>query len=541
MTLPLQEQEEFIKFCEIDIDREAYIISMLNKRMIPYSVIQLKGARHIFLYPGNFRSSEEITILMAHYDRVPGTPGANDNSAAIFYLLNHGSRILNKDHSTVIIFTDREEIGGAESVTEQGAYALGHYFRSKNLTNFRFFILDMCGIGTTLLLGTAGESLIKKHYGDKYDSSQIKLEINKVKKNAEETLLSINSGEFFYLTPLFSDDLGLILNEYPSILISLLPYREAVKYKEDHSKLPLSWQCNHSINDSVETLDPKSWNVLSPLLNRLSGLEDTKKETKLSWSFKCYTQNISDINRPNKIKPLINYLITPIYPINHINSSNITRLHEFIIFSSKIDGDFYDYLKVKLKPKTEDITPELLDYIVNLVDKGFNLLPLPVKDEIKKRSSGDIVRYLYANTIKNISERFIINSTPVSKKRSIILKLNSLENNKYIIDLNCEDKNIGSITILKDTYGFVINRGEFISTEFLKLDPLNMLKGIRLLLIKWLKLNNNESLRINLEEQNWIGCYQLFRLISMELDGRISEPIQSKLFYIWKRFYGKQS
>ena len=68
-----------------------------------------------------------------------------------------------------------------------------------------------------------------------------------------------------------------------------------------------------------------------------------------------------------------------------------------------------------------------------------------------------------------------------------------------------------------------------------------MLKGIRFLLIKWLKLNNNESLRINIEEQNWIGCYQFFKLISMELDGRISEPIQSKLFYIWKRFYGKQS
>lgn len=545
MKSALRDQKIFRKFCSLDADREKIITQILEKESIPYKIIVIDKARHIFIFPEVFKRSGDLNILIAHYDRVDNTPGANDNSASVFYLLNHARKLKHIDHKSIIIFTDREEIGSEDSVTNQGSYALGKYFRSRNLNSLRFFVFDMCGIGTTLLLGTAGETLIKKHFGKKYHRSKLKSSIENVKEYAEDIMLSVNGGEFFYLTPLFSDDLGLILNEYPAILISLLPYREAVDYKNNTTELPKSWRCNHTEHDSVETLDPKSWDVLSPLLSRISNTEESIEIINSSrMTFKCYTQNIvSNQSEEHSVQSPEYYIIKPLFLTDKIKTNNIVRLQTFQLLSSGLKKEVVYYLDSIIPSISEDFTYNLYKYIKSLVELEFMNLPIIIKDILYKKSGGnsleEISSFLYTNILRSLGYLQLIKSKAMKQKVKLCIEFNQINTSQYKLTIKLNKDNLGDISIIKEGNNIILQKGYFNPDLFLNLDPLNMLKGIRLTLIKWIKLNNNDSLIINLKESNWIGCYQLYRLISMELEGRKTVSGNLDLKYLWKRYYGK--
>lgn len=547
MKSHLKDQKVFKEFCTLNIDRKKIIVSILESEDIPYSIISLDSADHIVIFPRNLVNIDQSNVLLAHYDRVDGTPGANDNSASVFYLLYHAKRLKNENHSTIIIFTDREEIGNANSVTEQGSYSLGRYFKSKNIKNLNFYVFDMCGIGNTILLGTAGENLIKDHYKENYNNSIIKGKIERVKKQAEDVLLTVNCGEFFYLTPLFSDDLGLILNEYPAVLISLLPYREAVEYKNNPKTLPKSWQNNHTMDDNIDTLDFKSWDVLSELLLKLSGTwRQSKTDYKGNFYFNCYTQKLQITElEDNQLKPLLNYIDRELFNISSIETKNKDNLVEFLLFSSEIKEDTANFFKNKCGKDSADMTYNIYNYLKKRLQTDFNKLPLIIRNKINSRSKelgySDNLSFLYENIIHYIGNAIVIDSKPLNKKVRLEIKISAIELTKYCIYLSQDNLEIGTIFLLKQKNGFIMDTGVFRPQPFLKLDPLNLLKGIRLVLIKWLKLNNNDSLRFNLSRSNWIGCDQFYRLVKMELDGKSHEPPKSNFVYIWKRYYGKQS
>lgn len=539
----LSDQKIFQDFCKLNANRIFIITSILDKENIPYTKIKLDNAEHLLLFPHNLITGNEATVLLAHYDRVNGTPGANDNSASIFYLLYHAKRLKNINHSTIIIFTDKEEIGLGDSVTDQGSYGLGKYFKSKKIDHLRFFVFDMCGIGTTLLLGTGGESLIKNHYGVNYISSNIKKKIEIVKKDAEETLLTINGGEFFYLTPLFSDDLGLILNEYPAVLISLLPYREAVEYRKNPSTLPKSWSCNHTLNDSINTLDSKSWSVLSPLLSRLSGIKENRNENEnKDLYFKCYTQKIDSLYLCHGgIKNPLDYIKKESFSITNIKTDCIDNLHKYLLFSSTIKSGAAAYFSSLLSKKSEDLSYDIYYLLKQFLDSEYKELPDSIKIKNKKilvEKESSLLDYLYNNIMLHIKNDFCINSTPINKKIDIKIDISNSVKDEYLIKFTSGNDYIGTIKIIKDKHGFILKNGNFIPNKFLRLDPLNLLKGIRLVLIKWVKLNNNNSLRINLTRSNWIGCDQFYRLLEMEMEGKTSNPESSDLIYVWKRYNG---
>ncbi len=546
MKTNLKDQKVFKDFCALNIDRKKIIIAILESEDIPYSIITLDSADHIVVFPRNLVNVEQSNVLLAHYDRVNETPGANDNSASVFYLLYHAKRLNGQAHSTIIIFTDREEIGNAESVTAQGSYALGRYLKSKNIQNLNFYVFDMCGIGNTILLGTAGENLIKDHYKENYSASKIKGKIERVKKQAEDMLLTVNAGEFFYLTPLFSDDLGLILNEYPAVLISLLPYREAVEYKKNPTTLPKSWQNNHTMDDNIDTLDFKSWDVLSELLSKLSGItRNTKTEYTSDLFFNCYTQELQITKiKDNNIKPLLNYIDRELFNISSIEIKNMEILTEFLLFSSDIKNDAVNYFRKECGNHCADMTYNIYNYLKRRLENDFDKLPLIIRKKISHRSEqlgySDNLCFLYDNVISSIDNVIVIDSRPLNKKVRLDIKISDNESNRYSLSLSQNNIQIGTIILLKQDNGFIMDNGFFEPEHFLKLDPLNLLKGIRLVLIKWLKLNNNDSLRFNLTRSNWIGCDQFYRLVNMELDGKSHEPLKSNFVYIWKRYYGRQ-
>lgn len=286
LPLPDEDLAELAAFCDPKADRYTVLTQSLKRRNISYETIPLGEARHIALPVPNPRGMDDEyyrVTLMAHYDRFLGTPGANDNAAAVFQLLTHWQEIrrLGWRHRTQIIFSDKEELTGEMSATDQGSWHLAKHLSRLGADNILFFVLDMCGIGDTPVWG---RSVRKAGLIPSGDSTTRAFEV------MENFLKRYTRGCDYGVNPLFSDDLGLLLGGYPAFQLSLLPHSEAVNlaalYRSEpfetdpeapararektRNNLPQSWKLNHTIRDTPETLEAGSFHLMSRLLRDLA-------------------------------------------------------------------------------------------------------------------------------------------------------------------------------------------------------------------------------------------------------------------------------
>ncbi len=286
LPLPLKDREELNEFCLEKADRHEVLINSLKRREIPFEIIPIAGSRHIALpVPHAAKMDEEYyrVTLVAHYDRVQGTPGANDNAASVFQLLNHWEEIsgLGWKHRTQILFTDKEELTGEMSSTDQGSWHLARHLTRLGAKNLLFFVLDMCGIGDTPIWG---RSIRKVGLVPGSNSMSRSYQV------MEGFLKKFSRGDDFGMNPMFSDDLGLLLGGYPAFQLSLLPRIEAESLArrygrrpieanpdfparardEIRSELPPSWSTNHGPDDTADTLDPGAFLLMARLLRDLA-------------------------------------------------------------------------------------------------------------------------------------------------------------------------------------------------------------------------------------------------------------------------------
>ncbi len=121
-------------------------------------------------------------------------------------------------------------------------------------------VLDMTGIGDTLVLGHLAEQLVRRVRGE---PSPVGPEASDRVRRAAKRLLSMGGGVEID-TP-FSDDLGLLLAGIPAIQLSLLPRKEAAAYRRT-GELPPSWRTMHTAEDRPETLWPQSRALMAEVL-----------------------------------------------------------------------------------------------------------------------------------------------------------------------------------------------------------------------------------------------------------------------------------
>jgi hypothetical protein len=286
LPIPAADCQELKEFCDLSADRFSILVASLKRRDIPFEIIPIAGARHIVLpVPNAGKMDNEYyrVTLVAHYDRVIGTPGANDNAASVFQLLSHWEEIrrLGWHHRTQILFTDKEELTGDMKATDQGTWHLAHHLKKLGAENLLFFVLDMCGIGDTPVWG---RSIRKAGLLPPGDS------VSRAFHVMEGFLRRYTRGVYFGMNPLFSDDLGLLLGGYPAFQLSLLPRIEAeqlaltygpllpeadplvpARARENLGRdLPKSWRSNHSISDSPDTLDAGSFLLMARILRDLA-------------------------------------------------------------------------------------------------------------------------------------------------------------------------------------------------------------------------------------------------------------------------------
>jgi hypothetical protein len=284
-------------------DRFNALQYVLRASGIVYSIVQtgaVNPASHLFVSPAKTdvcnataASSAEIkpadekktrpmdakaaVVLAAHYDKVSGSPGANDNAASIFILIETIQKLLASGaENWLVIFTDKEELSENDGLRDQGAYQLALKLKCGPLGNARFFIFDCCGRGDTVIISTTAGHLLKTENGAgriHLQKNLLNLRQTAIKKAAEAML------ERCLLLPTpFSDDAGFLMAGAAAQLITVLPSREAsefssltrrnpiyinslvnrkLKKRRDQSLFPQTWRIVNTPEDVEESLNPE--------------------------------------------------------------------------------------------------------------------------------------------------------------------------------------------------------------------------------------------------------------------------------------------
>ena len=272
---------------------------ILNNAALPFSVVRMAGgqkpAAHFFITGGKQsggmapapnrpadgtkaggRGSGIQTVLVAHYDSVKDSPGANDNAAAVFMLIEAALKLRAAGASNwLIILTDKEELDSGESLRLQGSFQLARFFRDQTDASRRFFIFDTCGTGNTLIISTTAGYLLKQESGAGRLPA-IRKNLEDLRKTAiekaKETML-----DFLLLPTPFSDDAGFLRAGLAAQLITVLPAAEAsefaylakkdpryinalvnmnLKKNRDLSRFPETWRVVNTPQDSTSRLTP---------------------------------------------------------------------------------------------------------------------------------------------------------------------------------------------------------------------------------------------------------------------------------------------
>ena len=274
----------FREFIAPGADRFAILKELIEEAGLEYRIITIAGNRHFFIAPP--RPEEEYlrrrpTIITAHYDRSQGSPGANDNSAAVFILLETAGKLRReKTYNWMVIFTDKEELKSGEGITDQGAYTLAEAMRETELETSRIFNFDACGTGDTLLISTTAEYLLKN---EKAAGEKIRTNIKELREAALETARDLRMAKVLLAPTPLSDDAGFLRAGITAQTITMLPaeectllvsmlrrtpdYTEALVNLElrnayDHRSIPETWRIFNSPSDSHLRLTPGNFRIV---------------------------------------------------------------------------------------------------------------------------------------------------------------------------------------------------------------------------------------------------------------------------------------
>lgn len=223
-----------------------------------------------------------IKTLLIHYDRAPNSPGANDNSAAVFQLLSFIQKLKNRSapHNLRIIFTDGEEMGAMNGVSDQGAFGIAARFKKLGIINDDIIAIDSCGRGDVLVISSTG----RKNSGSASFNRRLESLYERTLKLASE----VSTGKWVTLPVPYSDNAAFIASGIPAIAITVLPKEEASDLMRNLQRnkkleaellthnltstdiLPLTWRFMHTPFDTPESLTEESFVLMEKFLDKLA-------------------------------------------------------------------------------------------------------------------------------------------------------------------------------------------------------------------------------------------------------------------------------
>jgi hypothetical protein len=262
-----QTYKRFEEFISPGVDRFSLLCSVLRENNLNPVVLETAGKRHIVVGDG---SSRQPVILAAHYDRVEGSPGANDNSAAVFMLIEAARELC---AGALVVFTDKEELSGGEGIEEQGAYSLALYLKEQGRGKSRVYCFDACGAGDTLIVSTAADHLLKNREGQ---AAALCRRVQALRSEALRIAREARIEKVLLLPTPFSDDAGFLRAGIAAQTITVLPQKEAAAFASlvrtrdeaasslvsgpsDRRLLPETWRSLNGPGDSPLRLTAEHW------------------------------------------------------------------------------------------------------------------------------------------------------------------------------------------------------------------------------------------------------------------------------------------
>lgn len=250
---------EFRQFIAPECNRRVFLQNWLTAEGIPFTPVATGESVHLYV---NFPSTAynplfKVKTILVHYDRALGadgsfiTPGANDNSAAVYQVLCLAKRLLSGSlalsggvHNVRIFFTDGEELGStAPSTTSdsgegtppvstgakaQGAFALASLFKKLGIEHDDVYVVDGCGRGEVLTVSTAGK--------DSPASASFVRRFNALFEHTCALAKQASLNKWISVPVPYSDNAGFLASGIPAVAITMLPSDEASVYMRQLQK-----------------------------------------------------------------------------------------------------------------------------------------------------------------------------------------------------------------------------------------------------------------------------------------------------------------
>ena len=280
----------FKEFISPEADRFTILKELLDEAGLDNSALDIAGNRHILIVPPpperpahapqQKLSLQQTPLLAAHYDRVPGSPGANDNSAAVFILLETAIKLKSGGAKNwAVIFTDKEELEAGESIQAQGSYTLALDLKNHGLENPKIFSFDACGAGDTLIISTTAEHLLKKEGG----MEKLQRSVMELRQLALDTARNLGMAKVLLAPTPFSDDAGFLRAGTAAQTITMLPSAECIRLVSElrrnpaladtfisagprqntnTNSIPETWRSLNSPSDSYLRLTPEHFRAV---------------------------------------------------------------------------------------------------------------------------------------------------------------------------------------------------------------------------------------------------------------------------------------
>lgn len=278
--------DKYFDFIAPGADRYSILTERIDTLGLSSTVISIAGNRHVFIFPPGQKSLREAKgvfpfkgknpfLLSAHYDRVEGSPGANDNSIAVFHLLKAAAILAReKIDDWIIVFTDKEEITEGESFQDQGSYSMAEKLKSWGLEKANIFNFDACGTGSVFVFSCTGDLILKD--SERENIQKVHKRISLLRDHALKKAYMIRLDKVLLLPTPFSDDAGFLRAGLAAQTITMLPAEEAAAYealiksrsdfanllisgqlKEERALLPQTWLNLNNNSDTADKLTPQ--------------------------------------------------------------------------------------------------------------------------------------------------------------------------------------------------------------------------------------------------------------------------------------------
>jgi hypothetical protein len=287
--------DHFDSFIALKTDRYKTLLLTIEKTGLNTTVISVAGNKHFFIFPNGqkIRSAGNIFpfagkspyVLVAHYDRVEGSSGANDNSTAVFHLLRAALIFAEQNiDNWIIIFTDKEELVSGENFEAQGSFTLAKKLKTWGLEKAKIFNFDACGTGNTFILSTITDSILRDN--DRPNINKLKESICVLRNRALETVNKLRFEKVLLAPTPFCDDMGFLRAGFVAQTITMLPEEEASKFEvvlrdnPEFSNLLISGEIKKS--NSIQFF-PKTWKNLNTPADTLSLLTPQFFEQTISF------------------------------------------------------------------------------------------------------------------------------------------------------------------------------------------------------------------------------------------------------------------